>query len=70
MKPFISAKHGNRFKLINLDNIAYVDFVSLDENPDTPERCTIYFVSQEKGLSLDNPADTRALLNALKGNQQ
>lgn len=66
MRTFITSRQGNRFKVINLDSISYVDFISMDNNPATPERCSIYFHNTEKAISLENPADARALLEALQ----
>ena len=69
MRNFITSHQAHRFKLINLDTISFVDFVSADNDPNMPERCVIYFMSGEK-ISLDNPIDAQGLLEALRSYQQ
>ena len=66
MQFFVSTRHGGRFRVINLAHINYVDFVSLDNNPETPERCTIYFNGSDKSLSLDHIPDVQTLFSLLK----
>lgn len=70
MKTFITTRVNNRFKAINVESIAYVDFVSMDKNPEEPERCSIFFINGDKSLTIDNPADTRAILGLLQGHAQ
>ncbi|HEY9687771.1 MAG TPA: hypothetical protein V6C52_12420 [Coleofasciculaceae cyanobacterium] len=70
MRNFISSYHTHCFKVINLDAIAYVDFVSSDDQPNAPMRCTIYCMNGDKSISLENAEDAQGLLEAMRSYAQ
>lgn len=66
MRNYISSHDSQSFKVINLDTISYVDFNSSNNNPNTPQRCTVYFMNGQSSISLDTETDAQGLLEAMR----
>jgi hypothetical protein len=66
MKTYVTSQQGNGFRVINLDAIAFIDFISTTDNPNTPERCVIYFINGDAPVTLDHPVDAFGLLDAMQ----